>query len=58
MKKASSLNGTAAAALARAIRRSVRCFRTRTAQILNSGILEIGSIARMVQLFADRSSGQ
>jgi hypothetical protein len=31
---------------------------TRTAQILNSGILETGSIARMVQLFADRSSGQ
>jgi hypothetical protein len=33
-------------------------FETRTAQILNSGIFEIGSIARIVQLFADRSSGQ
>ncbi len=33
-------------------------FDTRTAQILNSGIFEIGSIARIVQLFADRSSGQ
>src|SRR5262249_415325 len=33
-------------------------FETRTAQILNSGIFEIGSIARTVQLFADRSSGQ
>src|SRR4029077_19651973 len=33
-------------------------FDTRTAQILNSGISEIGSIARIVQLFAERSSGQ
>ncbi len=33
-------------------------FETRTAQILNSGIFETGSIARIVQLFADRSSGQ
>src|SRR5215469_14433592 len=30
----------------------------RTAQILNSGMLETGSIARMVQLLAARSSGQ
>src|SRR5215472_13856511 len=30
----------------------------RTAQILNSGMFETGSIARMVQLLAERSSGQ
>ena len=33
-------------------------FETRTAQILNSGIFDTGSIARIVQVFADRSSGQ
>jgi len=33
-------------------------FEILTAQILNSGMLEIGSIALMVQLLAARSSGQ
>jgi len=33
-------------------------FETRTPQILNSGIFDTGSIARIVQVFADRSSGQ
>src|SRR6185503_4469899 len=36
--------------------RSTRC--TRTAQILNSGMFETGSIARMVARLAARSSGQ
>ena len=31
---------------------------TRTAQILNSGIFDTGSMARTVMLFAERSSGQ
>ena len=31
---------------------------TRTAQILNSGMFDTGSMARMVQLFAERSRGQ
>ena len=60
MKNASSLTGCLRPP-ARARRSSstgAGAFDTRTAQILNSGIFEIGSIARIVQLFADRSSGQ
>jgi len=33
-------------------------FDTRTAQILNSGIFDTGSIARIVHVFAERSIGQ
>ena len=40
------------------VRPASGAFDTRTAQTLNSGIFEIGSSARIVQLFADRSSGQ